>query len=83
MTITLPTMLEVLHANGQMEGHAVNSAWQYESPNGAIQFAIFIGSSYCDIYQSPYVLKPVCLFELGELTEEGQQLSERTTIVRS
>lgn len=71
MTISSPSIIKsILKANGVMEDGEFVLIYQYTSMNDKIQFACFTDDRYDDIYESPYVKNPICLFDHG-ITPEG------------
>ena len=76
MTITSPKpVAKTLKANGNIEGMQMQSIYSYNSTNDLDKtiFAMFAVGQPCDIYQSPFVVNPVLLFDLEfGLTPEGQ-----------
>jgi len=49
----------------------VVSAWQYVNRmNGKTMFAVFTTACYCDIFQSPAVLRPKLIYRSGHYIGE-------------
>ena len=75
-TITSAEAIKTMLKNGGRyeSDPAPDTIWSYTGLNGQPLFACFYHGTYCDIYDSPYVLKPILLFADGEITEAGEAL---------
>jgi len=79
MTISSPQSIEkMLRNKGAFPGDPPAARiYSYQSLEGNPLFAVFLAPEHDDIYQSPYVKKPVLLMENGELTDEGKTFLSR------
>ena len=57
--IRVKDLIDEIRADG---GHVV-SAWKYvNAMNNKVMFAVFTDACYCDIFESPAVLRPRLIF---------------------
>jgi len=55
----------------------VQFVWEYTNANNnKPMFAVFTFTCYCDIYESPAVLNPVCIYENGRFAYKYAYLNE-------
>lgn len=71
--IRLKALVDEIHGSG---GHVV-SAWKYiNAMNDKIMFAVFTESCYCDIHESPAVLRPKLIYRSGHFIGEYKFMNE-------
>lgn len=66
--MTVDTIIRVKDLIDEIQGDGghVVSAWQYVNRmNNKIMFAVFTDACYCDIFESPAVLRPKLIFRSG------------------
>jgi len=71
-------IVETLRSNGSFQGDPVPaSIFAFQSVlAGEENWAIFYDARHCDIYDSPYVIDPVCLWDENGITPEGTKWLE-------
>lgn len=59
------------------DGIIVDSVWEYiNTMNNKKMYAVFHLSTYCDIYESPYVKYPKRIYSKGQFTGEYAYLND-------
>lgn len=76
MTIDTIERLKALVDEVQGTGQEIMCAWEYTNTNNnKIMFAAFARCSYCDIFESPAVLRPKLIYRSSKFIGEYEYLN--------
>lgn len=76
--MTVHTIETVQGVIDEMQGHhiEIGSVYQYvNAGNKKTMFAVFTAAQCCDIYDSPYVLEPVLIWQNGKFIGNYEYLN--------
>jgi hypothetical protein len=80
-TITQTNIIaETLRNGGSFQGDPVPALIFAFKPTMSPEqenYAVFYEAAHCDIYQSPYVSDPICLWDEGGITPDGTAWLEK------